>query len=71
MLDAGDPQDTLKYHQRGASPSSSSPCRTQLLALKPGDTDHLVPLWGVDREARLSLGTDLQVEGLLGTVAGE
>lgn len=71
MLDAGDPQDTLKYHQRGASPSSSSPCRTRLLALKPGDTDSLVPLQCMDREARLSLRTDLQVEGLLGTVAGE
>lgn len=71
MLDAGDPQDILKYRQRGAGPSSSSPCRTRLLALKPGDTDSLVPLRGVDREVRLSLGSDLQVEGLLGTVAGE
>lgn len=71
MLDAGDPQDILEYRQRGAGPSSSSPCRTRLLALKPGDTDSLVPLRGVDREVRLSLGSDLQVEGLLGTVAGE
>lgn len=61
----------MRYQHGAASTSSSSPCCTQLLVLKPGDTDSLVPLQGVDREARLSLGTDLQVEGLLGIVAGE